>query len=537
MRYREIGNILGKFFLSFSAVLLIPLAASLYFEFVAKASHLPDSPSLAIALTVLACLCLGGLFSFFGRNAEGALFNKESIVAVVMIWLLTPVIGALPLGITQVLKNPLDAYFEAMSALTTTGATVIHSKNFDSVGQETLIRLSNPHNASFVYTFYGTVEPFVDPGTHETIKTGLEALGDPLLFWLSFLQWLGGLGIVIVFLAALPSFPSASKCMYEIGMSGHSKENITPRIKETLNILCKIYFGMTLLQIALLKLTDPSLLIFHAITLSFATISTGGFTIFNDGLGHIHHTGTLGILLIFMLLGSINFSLYYNCFKGKFKALKDPELFAYLGSLLLGTLFLFIPLWKAGLYPFAKSLGFSLFQVVSAQSSTGFPITNYDAWPLSCQTLLLFLTFLGGMSGSTAGGLKIIRVMIVFKLIKQHIVSFFRPCQTQILKIGQKEIPDKAAQLAASLFCFSGFCCFIGAYLLILDGNDPFTSFGVIATCINNAGCYFEGIGSTQSLAYLSNFSKCIALFFMILGRLELFTLFALFFPSFWRSR
>lgn len=548
MRYVEINRVLSRFFLYFSAILLIPLSVSILYDFfLEKELCLPLPATWAFLNTLGITLLLYVVFSYVGKKATGSLYRKESILIVALIWFISAAIAALPFYFTKVMTNPIDAYFESMSGLTTTGATIIQPKAYHpSTGEEIPVVLHNPIEPSIVYTFYGTVSPLLDTLSGKIVREGTEALGKPLLFWRCFLQWLGGMGIVVLFIAVLPALAMGGRFLYETEITGPSKEAVTPRIKETASFLWKVYLGLTLLQVTTLIFFNPQMPIFDAINLSFSTISTGGFAVRNQGLLSYNHNQTEWIIAIFMFLGSLNFTLYFHCLKGKIYRLYEPEFFLYLlilgGSCLLMTWNLwdtpkFFFEHKSGSFSFIEALKLGSFQAISAQTSTGFSLANYDLWPFSCQLLMIILMFIGGMSGSTTGGIKVVRYVIMLRLIKNKIISLFRPEHVKCVKIGEKEISDKTGMTVLVFFCIVISLVAIGSYLLVLDNNDPQTSFSVISCMMNNTGLPFGGAGYTGSFAFLSNFSKLISIFWMALGRLEYFTLLVLIIPAFWKKR
>jgi trk system potassium uptake protein TrkH len=534
MAYTEISRVLSRYFLYLAGILLIPLCVAISYEFVIeKTIYFSIPATFAFLETIAICLVCSMLFQWWGRKAKGTLYRKEGILLVVSIWFLTAAIGSCPFLITQTIKNPVDAYFETMSGLTTTGASIIYPKSYEN-GAEVQATVQN-HLESSSYTFYGTVEPLKDPATGQVLKTGVEALGKPLLFWRSFMQWLGGMGIVVLFIAVLPALSMGGKFLYENEMPGLSKEGITPRIKETASLLWKIYLGLTLLQVILLKFTSSAMPLFDAFTLSFSTISTGGFTVTNGGLSYAGIATPL-IIAFFMIAGSINFTFYFHGLKGKFYRIYEPEFFLFLVILLFGCLMMSLPLWSGGT-SLTDALAQGSFMAVSAQTTTGFFLISYDYWPFVCQLLMLILMFIGGMSGSTTGGIKVIRYFIMLKLIKNKIESLFRPEVVRVLKIGDKEISSKTASTVLIFFCIVIFLVILGTYLLVWDNHDLLTAIGTISCMINNTGLSFGGIGSTESFAYLSPFSKIVCILWMVLGRLEYLSVLVLLVPAFWRKK
>jgi trk/ktr system potassium uptake protein len=488
MRFKELSRVLGRYFFYLAAILVLPLAVALFYE---QAVGLITE---AFGITIGVCLLCGTFFHYKGKNSQKDLYRKESILLVVTIWFLTALIGALPFFITQAIQTPLDAYFEAMSALTTTGATILSPEQ-------------------------------------------IETMGKPLLFWRSFMQWLGGMGIVVLFIAVLPALAMGGKFLYENEVAGLSKEGMTPRIKETASLLWKIYLGLTLLQIAMLKLFVPAIPLFEAVTLSLSTLSTGGFITTGGELPSWGAYATYWIVGIFMIAGGINFTLYFHGLKGKFYRLYDPEFFLYLGLLGLGCLLMAIPLFVSHNYPFVEALKEGSFMAISSQTSTGFSVASVETWPQICQLLLLILMFIGGMSGSTTGGIKVMRCFIVLRVIKEKIESLFRPELIRTLKVGTKEISSKTAM---TVFTFCGIVVLLvtlGVYLLVLDNLDPFSAFALIGSMINNCGLILNGAHVAGSLAFLSPFSKTVCILWMVLGRLEYLSLLVLLVPSFWLKK
>lgn len=529
MHFKDISRFLGRYLFYLSLILLIPLGVAAYFQFCLSPLEHPQTHStIAFLQTFFICLALALLFSTLGKKASGQLHRKESIFLVVIIWFVTAGIGSLPFTFTKTLEKPLDAYFEAMSGLSTTGATILFPKAYDAqTGEEVQIDLPE-----LPLKFYGTVAPVRDPISKEILFTGVEAVGKALLFWRSFLQWLGGMGIVVLFIAVFPALAIGGKFLFETEVAGPSKEAIVPRIKATASLLWKIYFGLTALQVLLLILTNPVISFFDALTLSFSTISTGGFSIHNAGISAYGSSATEWVVLLFMILGSINFTLYFHCMRGKIYKIYEPEFFAFLFTLIFSSLLLSLTL--AHTYPLGESLRLGFFQAISSQTSTGFSMTNALSWPLASQFLMVLLFYIGGMSGSTTGGVKIARFLILFRSMAHKIESIFRPSSVRCLKIGKKEISDGTVQTVLIYFCIVIFSVMVGTFVLIVDGLDATSALSTISSLINNAGLEFS---PDQSCAFLPPLSKAVGIIWMALGRLEFFALLVFLVPAFWRSK
>ncbi len=545
MIYRQVANILGNYLFGFSFALFIPLLFAIYEFYVGNSSSLQDLS--AFLLTILICIGFAGVFSLLGKKTKGALYRREGLASVVIIWLLTPAIAALPFLLNGTLQNPFQAYFEATSGLTTTGATILSPKKYDPQTKEEIpYRQVAKGGINIDYVFYGNVEPIRnDHG--EIIKEGIEAVSRPLLLWRSFLNWIGGVGIVVIYVAILPAIGGGNKILFYTEMPGPVKETLTPRVKETASLLWKIYLGLTLLQIVCLMVVDTKMPIFDAITTTFATISTGGFSIRNANIGAYHNANIEWVIIVFMLLGSINFTLFFFCLRGKFYRLYDPEFLVYLGQLLLAGLF--VAWWIAGTENVPLSTGeaagtFStldairtgFFHVVSAQTSTGFSTVNYDIWPYATQVLITILIFCGGMSGSTCAGIKIIRLIMLFRIALNKLESMFRPSRVRSFRIGDSPINSDVAGGVLSFFLIIIALSVLGVFLLTVDGVDPQTTLSVITTTINCSGFGFQEAGPLNSYAFLSNYGLSLTCIWMILGRLEFFAVLVFLVPAFWKQ-
>ena len=539
MLYREVFKVVGNFLLFFSAILAIPLLVASYDQFIASHLHPQPHSTLAFLETLAAALAIAAIFKWIGRKAEGKLFRREGILIVTFIWILASLIGSLPFYFSGTLTNPVQAIFEAASGFTTTGCTVMEPKRYDALGKEVPIRHIYHGIEEVSYEYYGTVQPV---GQLE----GLDAVSRGIIFWRSFMQWLGGLGIMVLFVAILPALGVGGKVLIQSEVTGPIKSAMTPRIKETALQLWKIYAGLTFLQIVMLSLFADNMSLFDSIALSFSTLSTGGFSTHAANIEYWNNRTVDWIVILFMILGSINFSLYYFCLRGKLYKLWNLELFVFLlialsialyGTFqLLGTPHYLIDGSHVGAYDLYNAFTDGSFQLISALTSTGFVIVDYDFWPYEIQVLMLIAMFIGGMSGSTAGGIKIIRHVIMFIVAKSKIETFYRPDAVRSLKIGDNELDSG---LIINILCF--FLLYIsigvmGTFFYCLDGIDPETSLGLTTCMINNAGLAFRQAGPLNSCAFLSDSSCLLSALLMLLGRLEFLVILVLFLPSFWKE-
>lgn len=547
MQYREISRILGLYLYIFAIALLIPLGIAFYYQFIAHPDLHPQPHStLAFLETVVICLLLALLFRRFGRSSHGQLYRREGLVLSVSIWFLTAAISALPFQFSGTFSNFVDSYWEAMSGLTTTGSTVMEAKRYDHAGKELPIIAPD---LPTVYAYYGTITP-VRNEQGEVVLEGIEAVGKGVLFWRSFTQWLGGMGIVVLFLSVLPALGVGGKVLYQSEVPGPLKDSMTPRIRDTASLLWKTYLLLSVVLMIILMVTNRELPFFDALCISCSTISTGGFGIRNNSIASYNNGWTELVVILFMIVGSINFVHYVSLARGKFSRLWDPELlfffFVLSGMTLLITLFLKgtpeIPLSAeraeaSELFNWFSSLRYAAFQLVSAQTTTGFTTTNYDVWPYGTQVLLLTAMFIGGMSGSTAGGMKVIRYSMLFKVTIDKIESIFRPNSVQVMQIGRSRIShDKAITVLCFFFIVIALTA-IGTFILVLDGVDLETAFSIQGCCLNNTGLAFRMAGPANTFAFLPLMSKLIEILLMVAGRLEYFAILILFIPDFWRGR
>lgn len=546
MLYRDISKILSYYLFGFSIALGIPLLLAVYYEFFTEAALHPQTHSTAaFAGSILICLALGfGLYRF-GKYATGHLFRREALVTVVTIWFMTPAVASVPFMLSGTLTNPFQAYFEAASGFSTTGATVMAPKQFDPYsGEEVPIERSFCGVHTTDYSFYGNIEPIRNPETGAIEHEGIEAVSKALLFWRSFTQWFGGMGIIVLFIAILPALGVGGRVLFQAEVPGPIKESLTPRIKETALQLWKIYAGLTLLEIFFLRITNSAMTWLEAVTVAFSTLSTGGFTIHNQSIGYFDNVYTEAVIIVFMILGSINFAHYFYSLRGKFYRIYEPEFFLYLIVLTLSCCF---SSWmligtdkelmtgESGLFGIGEAFRYGVFQMVSAQTSTGFVTANYDIWPYAVQSLMLIVMYLGGMSGSTAGGMKMVRHYMLFRIAQYKVESIFRPETVRQFRVSDREVDTGASIMVLCYFLIVAATAVFGTFFFILDGSDPETALGLTTCMVNNIGIGFRMDGPMESCAFLSNFGLVLSSILMLLGRLEFFAVLTILVPAFWR--
>jgi trk system potassium uptake protein TrkH len=409
-----------------------------------------------------------------------------------MFWTVLGLAGALPF----VLYEPMaisftDAVFESISGLTTTGATVI---------------------------------------------TGLDALPHSILFYRQELQWLGGMGIIVLAVAVMPMLGVGGMQLYRAETPGPVKDNkLTPRIAETAKALWYIYLGLTVACFIGYWLAGMSL--FDAIGHSFSTVSIGGFSTHDASMGYFDSPAIEAVAIIFMFLGGINFALHFAVMR-RFKFInyiRDAEFKMYAVVLFFVAGASITYLYSQQVIPeFSEAFRQGLFHAVSISTTAGFTTNEFSVWPVFVPVMLLFASFIGGCAGSTGGGMKAIRVLLLIKQGQREIMRLIHPNAQVVVKVGRQPVSDRVIDAVWGFFAAYVAMFVLLMLLMMVTGNDQITSFSAIAATMNNLG---PGLGEVSAnYASLIDFDKWILCFSMLLGRLEVFTLLVLFMPAFWRK-
>jgi trk/ktr system potassium uptake protein len=535
--------------MGFTAALCIPFLLAIYYEYYADPSVHPQAhATVAFFQSMFISFSLGCICYIVGKKSYGTLYRKEGIFVVVLIWFLSPAIAALPYSFSGTLKNPFQSYFEATSGLTTTGATTMSAKRFDAKTHEEVPItkvIRGVHDT--VYSFYGTIEPIRDPKTHVILYEGIEAVSKSILFWRSFTQWLGGMGIIVLFVAVLPALGIGGKQLFHAEMPGPLKDSLTPRIKETALHLWKIYLALSFAEIVVLLFINSEMTILEAVTVTMSTVSTGGFSIRNASIGAFNSPATEWVIIAFMIFSSINFALYYFVIIGKLYRLYDYELILYViivafscalcSYFIIGTEQVFLTSESPGTFSLSEAFRTGCFQVVSSQTTTGFVTVDYDIWPYAAQVILLIVMFFGGMAGSTAGGMKVMRLYMLFRIAQYKVESLFRPESVRMFRVGHSNVDTGSTIRVLCFFLILVSIATFSTFFFIIDGLDPETAFASVTCMINNIGIGFRMDGPTESCAFMSNAALSLSSFLMVLGRLEFFAVLAIFVPAFWKQR
>ena len=472
-------KIVGIMLLLFSVTLVIPLITSFIYS---------DGNHYTFIYSFLIISGLGSILYLPNISAKNDIRIKEGFLIVVLFWVILSIASSIPFMLdTQLSLSFTDALFESVSGWTTTGATIIND---------------------------------------------LDILSPSILIYRQELQWLGGMGIVILALAILPMLGVGGMQLYKAESTGPIKDNkISPRIAETAKSLWSIYLGLTVSCALLYYVAGMNL--FDSIAHSFSTIAIGGFSTHNLSIGYYNNSIIEIICVFFMLISAINFVLHYMALSSKSLLcyLKDSEFVTY-ALIILSLLLVFI------LYvSFSANVNIPfhdiIFQTISFITTSGFTTTQYGDWPDFIIIALILASFIGACAGSTGGGLKVVRVLLLFKLLKKELLKILHPTAEIPIRINRSPINDDLAGTLYNFFLFYVISYLLLSLLVLLSGHDIATSFSTVASCINNLG---PALGeAVNDYSNLNLFSKYILTFAMILGRLEIFTLLIVMTPYFWK--
>jgi len=417
--------------------------------------------------------------------------KREAYASVALSWLMMSLSGALPYYISGTAPNYVDALFETASGFTTTGATIF---------------------------------------------TNVEALPRSILFWRSFTLWIGGMGVLVFTMALAPSLGARSIFLMRAELPGPSSGKLVPKLSDTAKILYIIYAVMT--AVTLILFLAGGMPFFDAVIHAFGTAGTGGFSVKASGLGYYGSAFIEWTTLVLMFLFGINFSVYYELLKGNWKtALKNEELIVYIIFVISAVFLIFINILPAYNFSISDSIRNSAFQVTSVITTTGFATTDTNIWPLLSKMLLLILMITGACSGSTTGGLKMIRVIILFKAVIREVQHTIHPSSVSRIKIGGKSVEDDIIDNTLIFFFTYIFVLFVSTLILSLDNFDFMTTFSAALASVSNTGSGFELIGPLGSFSQFSNLSKLTMTISMIIGRLEVLPVITLISPSIWQKQ
>lgn len=479
MNYAMLVYILGSVLKIEGVFLTLPTVIAFFYG---------ERSLVAFLITMILCLAIG-IGATWKKPDNTVFYSKEGFLAVSLSWVFLSIFGCIPFVISGDIPSFTDALFETISGFTTTGASIL---------------------------------------------SDVEALSKSGLFWRSFTHWLGGMGVLVFILAVLPMAGGRHMYLMKAESPGPSVSKLVPRVKQTARILYAIYFVMTVAQIILLLLGGMP--VFDAVTLSMGTAGTGGFGVRNDSVGS-YTPYMRNVITVFMILFGINFNIYYLFLCKKWRqALRSEEVRMYFGIIILAIVM--ITYNVRNFFPNGReAFQQAAFQVASIMTSTGYSTVDFGKWPILSQTILLMLMFVGACAGSTGGGIKVSRVLLMIKSVKRELHIIVHPRARMKIKMDDRVVEGDTLRSVN---------VFIGCYLLIfavsllcisVDDFDFTTNFTAITATINNIGPGLGQVGPAGNFGGYSGFSKYVIMFDMLVGRLEIFPMMALFLPQTWRRR
>jgi trk system potassium uptake protein TrkH len=472
--------------LAIGIALFVPLFLSLLYRDGSWPSFLLPSAAMLVVGAV------GVRVTRFPGRAVGYVSNRDVYLSVTLAWTLAALLGGVPFLVEGTFHSLLDSTFEAMSGFTTTGATL----------------LSN-----------------------------IEAETPSILFWRSMTHWLGGIGIVVLFVAVAPLLGVGAARLLGAEMSGLTQPRLTPRIADTAKALIVIYLAISVAEtVALLVAGMP---LYDAVVHMFGTVATGGFSNKTASIGFYDSLAIEAIIALFMTASGVSFSLYYLLYtQRRFDVVLDRELLAYLGIIVASAFFLWGILVFEGDYwdSWGRALRDSAFAVSSIITTTGYVTADFDRWDTAAKITLVLLMFIGGCAGSTAGGIKVIRILIVFRTILQDIFRMVHPRAITPMKLGGRILPEGVRIAVLGLFAAWVAVAAVATFLVSLQEDlTPISSFTAVAATLNDVGPGLGQVGATESFEIVNPFGRAVLTVCMLLGRLEIFTVLALLSPAFWR--
>ena len=479
MNYRMIFKSLGSV-LCVEAVCMVP---SLLISFIYG-----EGETIALLISIIILTFLGlGLSRI--KPVTGDIYARDGYAIVALAWLLVSIFGALPFLISKAIPSVFDALFESASAFSTTGASILRE---------------------------------------------VEGLPKGLLFWRSSAHWMGGMGVLVLVIAVLPSVKANRLHIIKAETPGPVPEKFVPKVGQVAKILYMIYIAMTVMEVIFLLVGGMPL--YDSLIHAFGTASTGGFSNRNESVGAYNSVFIDAVITIFMLLFGVNFSVYYALLKGNVKSiLRDEELRFYLGTVIATIVLIVLNTYGSVFKTIGEAIRYSSFQVSSIITTTGFSTADFTLWPSFSQCLLVFLMFLGASAGSTGGGIKCLRVLLLFKIIKREITKIIHPRSVQTIKINGKMVNEEILAEVMTYF-FAYMAIFIVATIVVsLDNQDITSTATAVISCLSNIGPGLGIVGPAGNYAGFSNISKAVLSLCMILGRLEIYPILLLFTPAFWK--
>lgn len=480
MNYPTIFNNIGKILIVEAILLVFPAIGAVIYG---------EDTLISFALTV-AALAVTGLLCTRKKPKKATIYAKEGYVIVALSWILMSLFGAMPFYFSGHIPSFTDAFFETVSGFTTTGATILKD---------------------------------------------IEALPKSLLFWRSFTHWIGGMGILVFVIAIMPKTENSSMHVMRAEVPGPTVGKLVSKLRASARILYGIYCILTALEIVMLFIGGMPL--FDCIVNAFATAGTGGFGILSNSIEGYNSIYAEMVIAVFMLIFGVNFNLYYMMLikQGK-QAIKSEELRYYVGIVAASVIIIAISLISTK-HGVADSFRYSFFQVASIMTTTGFSTTNFDTWPMIAKFVLVFLMFIGACAGSTGGGIKVSRLIILIKSGLRDIKKAINPRSIETVKVDRRTVDEPIVKSVSVFFATYIIIAAISMFLVAIDGRDFTTTSTAVIACVGNIGPGLGAVGPYGGYADFSILSKLVLSFDMLAGRLELIPMLMLFSPYAWSRK
>ena len=480
MNKKLVFYVISKLMITMSPMLLAPMLVCLIYK---------ENSYWSFAVAALISLLLGVLLKQLTKGYKKTFYAKEGFVIVALSWLIASLIGMIPFYISGEIKSLVDAFFETVSGFTTTGATIIND---------------------------------------------VEKMSKGMLFWRSFIHWIGGMGILVFMMAFMSGIADRSIHILRAEMPGPIVGKLAPRSKDTSKVLYIIYIVLTIMQI--LFLWGGEMNLYESIVHTFATAGTGGFGIKNSSLaGYSNYSQW--VITVFMFIFGINFNVFYLITLKRFKsAFRSTELWVYGAIIAISTVIITIDI-SSLFSAFSDAFRNAALQVTSISTTTGFASADFNLWPTTSKSILLVLMFIGACAGSTAGGLKISRVILLFKMISKEVKKMIHPRSVSTINLEGKDVDEQTQRSVTSYFAFYFICIFSIFLIISFEPFDLETNFTATVSCFNNVGPGLSLVGPMGNYSIYSPLSKILLSLAMLLGRLEIFPLLITLIPSTWKRR
>lgn len=479
MNKRTICFIIGWILIIEGALMSLPILTSLIYR---------ERAGWMFVLTALCCLAVGGLIVFLLRKDTIHFHIREGYITVALSWIVLSIMGAVPFVLTGAIPDFVDAVFETISGFTTTGASIL---------------------------------------------SDVEVLPKCVLLWRSFTHWVGGMGVLVFLLSLLKLTGGTQMNLMKAESPGPSVSRLVPSVRSTAKILYTIYLFLTVLQMVILLICRMPL--FDSICIAFGTAGTGGFAVTNSGLGG-YSALCQWVVTVFMILFGVNFNAYFFVTRKKFRQAAEMEEVRWYFLIILATV-LIITFNIRGLYDgIATSLRHAAFQVGSIITTTGFGTTDFDLWPETSKTILVLLMFCGACAGSTGGGIKVSRFIILLKAFFKELLQYLHPRQVRKIRMDGKMIEHETLRNVNVYMTAYALIFVVSLMILTIENKDLITNFTAVAATFNNIGPGLALVGPTRNFAHYSHLSKIVLSFCMLAGRLEIFPLLLMFVPDTWKK-